>query len=81
MTSIERNLTDIAKYTNGYVKVCATWVQTMWGLVPNMNKDTVSEFEGLNKPTEMFDNCGAYDINSEEDSPPSIRKGSTYAKW
>ena len=63
------------------MKVCATWAQTMWHLEPELNPDTVIKFKGLDEPTTMFDNCGAYDINSEEDSKPSIRKGSTKKEW
>jgi len=33
----------------------------------------------LSEPTEIFDNCGAYDINTE--GGPTIAKGSTFEAW
>ena len=80
MTKIDRKFDSetAKKYPNGFVKVCATWVQTMWGITPDKNPDTVSEFKGLNEPTMMFDSCGAYDVYNDN---AAIRKGSTFPKW
>ena len=75
MTGIDKPF-DGSKHKDGYVKVCATWAQTMWGL--EMSQEPVTKFEGLDKPTEMFDNCGAYDVNNDS---ATIRKGSTFPAW
>ena len=50
MTKIDRtgfSDADAYKYRNGFVKVCATWVQTMWGITPDPSSEIVSEYKGL----------------------------------
>ena len=49
MTGIERTWdSDYAKKSyNGFVKVCATWVQTMWDIEPEMDPTKVLEYKGL----------------------------------
>ena len=61
---------------DGYVKVCASWVARMW----NLTQDEViaNDYKNLGKPTEQFDNCGAYDIDNGNE--PIVRP-STFDKW
>jgi hypothetical protein len=61
----------------------------MWGITPDLNSETVSEYKGLNEPTEIFDSCGAYNVaggavengKGEDELGAAIRKGSKFTKW
>jgi len=60
------------KATNGYIKVCASWIKRMWGM-----KKTDSNL-GLNKNTYIFDTCGTYDFKNDG---AVISKGSEKQEW
>jgi hypothetical protein len=52
---------------NGYVKLCASWLRTFWS--PDTAYDS-TDFESLNKPTIIFDQCGIYDKTEDSNGIP-----------
>jgi len=46
----------------------------MWNLQPEDKLTKIAE------PTFMFDNCGAYDLNTGDGDTP-INRGSTFPEW
>lgn len=75
VTTIQRKFSDDLindRFPNGYVKVCASWAKRMWNLDPSASAVL------LGQPTDLFDNCGAYDFKN--DGSP-IDKSSTFADW
>ena len=60
---------------NGYVKLCATWVRRFW--MPEIETDN-GNFQVLNEPTKIFDDCGANDI---KDGGGGVPYGSKKAEW
>ena len=77
VTNIDRSFAEDvknARYPEGYIKVCASWVRRLWeGQSELLDKN----FESLSKPTTIFDDCGSYDKYTGD----TIPRGSLYGKW
>ena len=58
-------------FPNGYVKVCAAWLQRLWGVEDSL--------EGLNEITSQFDACGGY--NGEGAIVPNKRDPFAIEYW
>ena len=56
--------------TNGYIKVCGSWLKRMWGVSDGASKS-------LADVTTIFDSCGAYDFKNGN----SVSKGSKFDDW
>lgn len=58
------NDTHQGRALKGYVKLCATWATRFWK--PEL--EDIKSFQGvLDKPSKIFDDCGAVDYNIGDD--------------